>query len=310
MTHPAPVEPAPRKRVIDLPHGQLVAHEWGAAHRGRQPSILLVHATGFHGRCWDQVVARLGPRHVIAIDQRGHGESGSAPFEDWRAMSGDLVAVARHLGLSDAYGVGHSMGGTALLHAAQEAPGCFGALMLIDPVILPRDVYMSGVNPMAAAPGTVNPIARRFDDFDDPVAMQARLAERMPYALFDPAVLRDYCRHGLKPDSETGRWRLACRPADEARIYEAALNHDPHLSLPDVRQPVTLVRAMQPTAPEHRRSFLYSPTDPALVQFLPDGRDLLLQQFTHFLPMQDPGFCAGLVLGAEPASRGADDRRE
>lgn len=310
MTHPALLEQAPRKRVIDLPQRQLVAHEWGAAHRGLLPSILLVHATGFHGRCWDQVVARLGPRHVIAVDQRGHGESTNAPFDDWRAMGGDLVAVARHLRLSDAYGVGHSMGGTALLHAAQDAPECFGGLMLIDPVILTPEIYTRGENPMAAAPGTVNPIARRFDDFDDPAAMLASLAGRMPYALFEPAVLRDYCRYGLRPDRETGSWRLACRPADEAKVYEAALNHDPHLSLPDVRQRVTVVRAMQPTAPEHRRSFLYSPTDPALAQCLPDGRDLLLKQFTHFLPMQDPGFCAGLVLGAEPDSRGADDRRE
>ena len=29
--------------------------DWRAILRGLQPTLLLVHATGFHGRVWDQV---------------------------------------------------------------------------------------------------------------------------------------------------------------------------------------------------------------------------------------------------------------
>ena len=36
-------------------HGDICYFEWGVAGGG--PSILLLHATGFHARCWDQVVA-------------------------------------------------------------------------------------------------------------------------------------------------------------------------------------------------------------------------------------------------------------
>ncbi|MGY6537010.1 MAG: alpha/beta fold hydrolase [Pararhodobacter sp.] len=309
MTHQAIVDAVshPHRHMIDLPDVRIAVHEWGRAHRGPLPSILLVHATGFHGRCWDRIVTDLGARHVVAIDQRGHGASGMAAFEDWRAMGNDLAAAARYLGLSGAYGVGHSMGGAALLLAAQAAPECLAALTLIDPVILPPDIYARGVNPMAAPPGAENPIMRRFDDFKGPADMQARLADRLPYRLFDPAVLADYCRHGLLAGPGTGRWRLACRPVNEASVYETALCHDPHLALPDIRQPVTVARAMQPETPDHFRSFLYSPTDPALARQLPAGRDWLLEQFTHFLPMQDPGFCARLILAAEPATGGADD---
>ena len=48
--------------------------EWGAP--GPEPTIVLIHATGFHARCWDQVVKALPGRHVLALDLRGHGRSG------------------------------------------------------------------------------------------------------------------------------------------------------------------------------------------------------------------------------------------
>ena len=36
--------------------------------------VVLLHATGFHSRCWDEVVRRLDPTvHCIGIDLRGHG---------------------------------------------------------------------------------------------------------------------------------------------------------------------------------------------------------------------------------------------
>ena len=290
----------PRAIPIELPGLRLVAHEWGAQHRGVRPSILLLHATGFHARCWDQVVARLGARHVIALDQRCHGASDAVAFQDWRAMGGDLVGVLERLDLTGAYGVGHSMGGTALLLAAPQVGARLGALLLIDPVVMTPQAYAIGRNPMAAPPGEVNPIARRFDRYESADAMRDRLSARAPHALFDPAVMMDYCLHGLRRDGPDAPWRLACPPVLEASVYETVLSHDPHPILAQVRQPTTVVRAMQPTAPEHAASFVYSPTDPDLAARLPAGRDLLLEQFTHFLPMQDPGFCAGLILGAEP----------
>src|SRR5712675_2409325 len=42
---------------------------------GADPAVFFCHATGFHARCWDQVVAHLPARHCYAIDARGHGHS-------------------------------------------------------------------------------------------------------------------------------------------------------------------------------------------------------------------------------------------
>jgi pimeloyl-ACP methyl ester carboxylesterase len=83
---------------------ELTCFEWHRELRGRQPPILLVHATGFHARVWDPVVERLGERHVISVDQRGHGRSEKTAITHWEVFGRDLAALVRELGLRDVLG--------------------------------------------------------------------------------------------------------------------------------------------------------------------------------------------------------------
>src|SRR5258708_33699884 len=67
---------------------------------GRDPAILFCHATGFHARCWDQIVARVPDRRCLAIDMRGHGRSSKPPLPyRWRRFGEDLSEVVRIIGL-------------------------------------------------------------------------------------------------------------------------------------------------------------------------------------------------------------------
>src|SRR5438552_6879796 len=110
---------------------------------GEDPPIFFCHATGFHARCWDQVIARLPGRHCFALDSRGHGRSSKpAPPYSWRNVGEDVAHVAGNLGLSGAIGVGHSMGGHAVTLAAALAPSAFSELLLLDPVIRPEAEYV------------------------------------------------------------------------------------------------------------------------------------------------------------------------
>ena len=68
---PDPIQPAPEQRVT-VNGIRLAYFEWGTEHRGSGPTILLVHATGFHARVWDRIVKRLPGYHIVALDQRGH----------------------------------------------------------------------------------------------------------------------------------------------------------------------------------------------------------------------------------------------
>ena len=94
-----------QEHYLDVGGVTLCWFEWGQKREG-EDSILLVHATGFHARCWDKTVAGLGDRHVIAIDQRGHGRSDNTPFDKWDQFGTDLVGFITQLGLSNLVGVG------------------------------------------------------------------------------------------------------------------------------------------------------------------------------------------------------------
>ncbi|HEX5229300.1 MAG TPA: alpha/beta hydrolase, partial [Bryobacteraceae bacterium] len=111
---------------------EIAVWEWA----GADPPVLLCHATGFHGRIWDEIVARLAGRRCIAFDARGHGRSSKpAPPYHWRNFGADVAALADELGLCGAVGVGHSQGGHAVTLASALRPDAFGALVLLDPVI-------------------------------------------------------------------------------------------------------------------------------------------------------------------------------
>lgn len=69
----------------------------GRRRGGTRPTLLLAHASGSHARCWDPVIRRLGARHVIALDQRGHGCSEVREIQHWRVFGEDRAAFVRAL---------------------------------------------------------------------------------------------------------------------------------------------------------------------------------------------------------------------
>ncbi len=286
---------APRQHRVSVGGITLVAYEWNAAARGRADTILLAHATGFHARCWDQVVASLGDRHVVAVDQRGHGRSDGPLPVHWRQFGEDLAGLQRALELRSLVGVGHSMGGHAMTEAAALEPARFRRLVLIDPVIARPELY--------AEPGVASgrlagehPTARRRSRFASLDEMFERFVERSPFDTWDRRVLRDYCVHGTLADPSGDGVVLACRPEFEAEVYLTSLgNRAIHQRVRAVDVPVLVARAMEPPdggLPDFR----YSPTWPGLAHAFPRGRDRHLADRTHFLPMEDPALAARLVL--------------
>lgn len=289
---------SPIEHCIDVNGDTLVAFEWGREHRGATESVVLTHATGFHARVWDDAVARLDRRHVVAVDQRGHGRSHKKPFTNWRDFGDDLVAILRALDVGGAVGVGHSMGGHSTVLAAAAAPDLFSSLLLIDPVILPPEYY-GGSEPIPGRRGAADhPTARRRARFASPQAMIERFAAREPFSLFTERALSDYCTYGLLPADDGDGFVLACPPAYEASIYMSARsNPDVYETVARVAAPVTVVRAMEPRSAEDFGNFAFSPTWPGLAASFAHGRDVHLSDHTHFIPMQDPALTARLIAG-------------
>jgi len=282
----------PQLHFTQAPGIRLAHFEWRAAQRGQGPTVWLVHATGFHGRVWDQAVRRLPGRHVIAIEQRCHGRSEPVPFDHWRLFGQDQAAQIDACALQGAIGVGHSMGGHALVQAALLRPGAFKRLILVDPVMVEPAAYQLPPVPL----GELHPAAQRKNHFDSPQAMFDRFADRPPYSVFDRAALMDYCVHGLRRADSGHGYQLCCAPQHEGQVYPLARNFPSTYELvASLNIPVHVVRA-RPQDPSIKPwDPLGSPTWPGLAARFPQGRDTLRMDMTHFLPMQDPALMANLI---------------
>ncbi|MEQ8859530.1 MAG: alpha/beta hydrolase [Pseudomonadales bacterium] len=270
--------------------------EWGPDDA---PVVLLVHATGFHARCWDRTVAALPEGYrVIAVDMRGHGRSDKREPYLWAAFGRDLAEFCAGLGLEGAIGVGHSMGGHCVTQVAAQAPATFTRLLLVDPVILDPEVY--GTRQQEFATAEDHPVSRRRNHWASWEEMFERFVDRAPFSLWRRDVLEDYCRYGVLPRADGDGFELACPPMVEASIYMGNSRTDVHDRIPGIQQPVVVLRARAREADSSAMDFSGSPTWPALAAEFPNGRDVYLPHLTHFIPMQDPELVARFI--ADPAA--------
>lgn len=271
---------------------ELAVHEW-ASDGGGVP-LVFAHATGFHGRVWDAIIAAFPDHPAYAIDLRGHGQSRAGPISDWRVLAGDVAAFLAQAGISGAVGIGHSMGAHTLLQVAADQPAAFSRLVLFDPVILAPEYYAAAETLFTA--DNPHPAIRRKRDFASAEAMIERFAARDPYDLFDARVFEDYCRHGLVPArsgaGEDGGMELACAPEVEASVYASSRSNGAILEAARrVDIPVLVVRAKHTSL----QDFKSSPTWPELAATLPNGTDLYRPDMTHFHPFQDPQDAARII---------------
>jgi len=266
---------------------QIAVWEWP----GAGPPVFFCHATGFHARIWDQVIARLqdhpAERRCIAFDARGHGRSSKpAPPYAWRSFGSDVAALAESLDLTGAVGVGHSMGGHAVTLGAALRPSAFSALLLLDPVIRAKDEY-------AGPWGKTGFVAKRRNQWASAQEMFERFENRPPFDSWDRQVLRDYCDHALQPDGNG--YVLACPRAIEAAIYDGSTVWESNIypEIASIQIPVQVVRSgRRRDASDVMGS---SPTTPNLAANFARASDTCLAGYSHFIPMESPELAAKLI---------------
>jgi pimeloyl-ACP methyl ester carboxylesterase len=278
-------ETARAPKLFEVPVGDLRFAVWDWP--GAEPTLLFAHATSFHARCWDAIVREFPGQRCLAFDARGHGRSSKpAPPYHWRVFREDLLAILASLSVFGAIGIGHSMGGHTLAAVAAARPDAFRSLVLADPTIRGPEAYHT-------PPFDVSFVRKRRARWSSPEEMFESFRGRPPFASWKPDVLRDYCDFGLLP--ENGAFLLAC-PADvEASIYENSKEPETKLygALASVRIPVVVLRAGY----RGDLPFSQSPTDPRLASRFPLGQDVLLENHTHFIPMEAPELVAAYVRG-------------
>jgi pimeloyl-ACP methyl ester carboxylesterase len=283
----------PDIRHVELAGISLQVTEWP----GNGDPVLLLHATGFHSRCWDEIARRLADAHLYAVDLRFHGGSERSGAVNWQLMASDIEQLLNKLDLRRVVGVGHSIGGYLVACAAARQPERFKRLVLIDPVILPRQQYIDRFQHPQGFDPARNPASRRRKHWRDAGDMYRRFHDRPPFDRWQTQILRDYCEHALREAPGEDELQLACDPLHEAAIYMNQKGNEVIYDLlPYLTLPVTLLRAAPD--PQDFYNFAASPTWPGLAGALPDAKEIYLPGMSHFIPMEDPDLVASVIREA------------
>jgi pimeloyl-ACP methyl ester carboxylesterase len=292
-----------RRVAASSPGLELALLDWG----GDGPLALLHHATGFCAALWAPVAERLRPHfRVVAMDARGHGgsskpEAGDA--YDWEHFGRDAEAVAAQLAEAHgpvALGIGHSMGGAALLLAAVARPELFERLVLVDPIVASATLVLRDRSHAEQASGMVEAARRRRAVWESRDEARAKWSSKEMFAGWDPRVFALYLDHALA-DRPDGRVELECPAEVEAAIFQRAPELDAMSRAGSLEVPTLVLWARRGNFP--RAHF------EALAARMRDGcvRDA---DAGHLVPMEAPALVAAeaLAFSAPPGSPGASSR--
>ena len=121
-------------RMVEVAGLKLHMQDYGT--KGK-PVMLCVHGGAAHAHWFDFVAGAFTTGyHVMAMDQRGHGDSDwdrrETPQYNYAQYAADVHALTEKLDLRDFILVGHSMGGLLSIVYAATYPGRAKAFIMID----------------------------------------------------------------------------------------------------------------------------------------------------------------------------------
>jgi pimeloyl-ACP methyl ester carboxylesterase len=275
----------PRKRALAVTGGEIATLEFGPTDR--PIDVVFVHANGFNAQTYRVLLSPLAAGlRILAIDQRGHGET-TLPAEpdgrrSWRDLQGDLIGLLDALDGPPVVLAGHSMGGTVSLLAAAERPDRVKGLVLLDPVIMPWLATLYAKAPWGSGRlwrrmPIVQSALRRRAVFDSREAVFNGYKGRGAFKTWPETMLADYVAGGFVERAD-GKVELACAPAWEASNY-AAQGHDPWRAVRQVQAPMLILKAQMHSTCRAGDSFARR------------GKAVRIETIagtSHFLPMERP----------------------
>ena len=271
---------------LDLPgvDVRLRATRWP----GTGVPVLLLHGLASTRRFWDLVAPRLAGLPVLALDQRGHGDSDrpAGPY-DGATVAQDALTALDALGLSRVVVVGHSWGASTALRLAAEHGERVLAVVAVD------GGFATPVDPEAdraelrarlEPPRTALPVEQ----------LRARLAAGPLAPWWSPEVEAAVLPIFEEGDDGLARARL---PFDRhMAIVDDLLDGAVTALLPRVACPAWLVSADQ--VQQDARGARKAAALEQAAQVLAQPRLLRWGGAVHDVPLQWPALVAGLVRAA------------
>ena len=241
-------------------------------------TVIMVHATGLCSAVWNPIATKLSQtKHVMAFDQRGHGDSDKSDSgNSFELIGEDLASIIETLGESQIFAVGHSSGGIATLIADHLLSGQIAKAMLVETRIL--DGQGSGGILKKRADQT----RRKRTIWENRNTMYEAYRPRNAFKNWTEECFISFIERGTKllPD---GKAQLKCSPEIEASFYEQRENLVLSNYFKDLTAEYKILLGNYPEA-QHI-------DDNDLVYFLnnvPDSSVKSMQIGSHFLPLEHP----------------------
>lgn len=262
---------APRDHALAV--GGLTFHyvTWG---QESAPPVVLLHGLTGHARTWDALARDLSADFcVIALDQRGHGDSDRAAGGDYRVatMAADVAGFADGLGLGRFALLGLSMGGRVGIAYAGDHAARIERFCIVD---IGPEIHLPGMERirqmMAGTP-------ERIESEEQAVEYVRRANPRMA-----EAGLGERVRHGLRPLAGGGfEWKYDKALRDMMRQGGRGESTDLWEPLRRITAPALLVRGAE-------SDILSAEVAKRMIDALPDGRLLEIPGAGHTVPADQP----------------------
>ena len=164
------------------------------------PPMLCVHGGAAHAHWFDFVAAGFtSAYHVLALDLRGHGDSGWAQSPDYtyEHYAADLAEAVKKLELRNFVLIGHSMGGMVSLVYAANYPGRVAKLIVVDTTMRLAEERISAMRRRGNQEGS------KYTSREE---MMARYRLLPPGSQAVPEVIRHLAQHAGRQFAD-GTWR-------------------------------------------------------------------------------------------------------
>lgn len=279
--------PTPKDCYSDLRGLPFHYRDWGGDGR----PVLLLHGLASTCHIWDLVAPLLAEDfRVVAMDQRGHGQSAQVDDGyDFATVLGDAAAFIEHLGWERPIVVGHSWGADVALELAVAKPELAAGLIFVD----------GGAIDISNRPGWT--LAQAREEMAPPI-----------FTGFTPQMMRERVesggRFGPNAPPETTEAVLAnfrvlddgtiqsnLRRENHLRIIDALWDHKPGDLYPRLKCATLMLPAWQATPDAMDRRFRREESIARAESLLPRSKTVWLEDSIHDVPLQRPMLVAGTI---------------
>ncbi len=262
----------PKDKTVNVNGINLHYLDWGNEDK---PKVLLLHGLRGHSHSWDDVSAEFCQNfHVLALDQRGRGESDWAPSGDYSSESfvADLEGFCQAVGFDSFILIGHSMGGRNSMAFAANNADKLQKLVIID---IGPDLDHKGSGRITQE---IKDVPEEFDSFEDVVLYQSKLNR-----FCSEPVLRRRLTFATRelPNGKVG-WRYDLEIREQRRNNSGSKQPDLWLPLPGIKCPVLIVRGSETDT-------LGLETAEKMVEVLPNGKLVHIDRAAHMVFEDNPG---------------------